>query len=207
MAVNNAEFVRYTKRDHFKPYIPLIKKIVDQGRGISLSEIRDMINSDIVDANLSNKEIKMFISEHFSDSITFCKSERENKSLFVFSSNVGIEDILNSLRSLDSIKSAALDIRRALLDVDFGLNDKFCDADELKDSWKNPQVLEVLLSFFATLFNIKKTSLAKYDFDSGSDPLHDDEKEEDDNPVKIKSIFHIIYYQIHHGRKICPLYI
>ena len=86
-------------------------------------------------------------------------------NLFVFSSTVGIEDVINSLRSLNNIKSGALDIRRALLDVDFGLNDKFCDADELKDSWKNIQVPEVLLSFFATLFNIKKMSLAKYDFD------------------------------------------
>ena len=61
------------------------------------------------------------------------------------------------------------------------------------------------------LFYIRKTSLAKYDFDSHDiDPFFEGEEEvndEDDLSIKIKSIFQMIYYQLHHGRKKCPLHI
>ena len=35
-----------TKRDIFKNHFPFIKSIIDQGRGSSLSAIRDMINQE-----------------------------------------------------------------------------------------------------------------------------------------------------------------
>ena len=56
---------------------------------------------------------------------------------FVFSSSVDIKDVINTFRSINKIKSAAKIIRQSLLQIDFGLQDKFCDAEELKFAWKH----------------------------------------------------------------------
>ena len=70
-------------------------------------------------------------------------------------------DVINTLRSLDSIKSAAKIIRDKLLNIDFGLHDKFCDAEELKLAWRTTKIPDELLAFFSEVFNIKKTVFLK----------------------------------------------
>ena len=59
---------------------------------------------------------------------------------FVFSSSVDIKDVINTFRSINKIKSAAKIIRQALLQIDFGHQDKFCDAEELKFAWKHTKI-------------------------------------------------------------------
>ena len=51
-------------------------------------------------------------------------SDIKNESLFVFSSTINMKDV----------KSAASEIRKSLFSVDFRLDDKFRDAEELKQS-------------------------------------------------------------------------
>ena len=126
----------FTKREIFKNYVYFIREVIDVGKGISISDIRDMINVDFCETDFKNNEIKPFLSEEFGDSIQFSKSEQKNMSTFVFSSSVSISDINNILRSTDNVKTAASEIRKALLEVDFGSDDKFCDDQELRDSWK-----------------------------------------------------------------------
>ena len=113
-----------------------------------MSDIRDMINFDIPETDIKNNEVKLFMGEEFGDSIQYCKSERKNMSTFIFSSSVSVSDVTNVLRSIDNVQNAALDLRKALLAVDFGLDDKFGDEHELKDSWKNTHVPDIVLSFF-----------------------------------------------------------
>ena len=72
----------------------------------------------------------------------------------VFSSSLDISGVINTLRPLDSVKVAAKVIRSKLFNVDFGLQDKFCDAEELKHSLRTTKIPDELLSFFAELFNI-----------------------------------------------------
>ena len=60
----------------------------------------------------------------------------------VFCSSIDITDFINTLQSLDSVKSAAQTIRDKLLNVDFGLQDKFCDAEELKMAWGTTKILD-----------------------------------------------------------------
>ena len=49
------------------------------------------------------------------------------------------------------IKSAALSLRHAILEKPFDLDDKFCDADDLETSWKNPEnfwwIYDILFDF------------------------------------------------------------
>ena len=87
-------------------------------------------------------KVKIFPEEFFGNSIHFCKSDRQNQSSMVFSSSMDITDFINTLQLLDSVKSAEETIRDKLLNVDFGLQDKFCDAEELKMAWGTTKILD-----------------------------------------------------------------
>ena len=50
-----------TKRGIFKSYVHTIKEIIDQGKGITLSDIRDMINFDSSKTDIKNNEVKLFM--------------------------------------------------------------------------------------------------------------------------------------------------
>ena len=76
-----------SKRDIFKCHSEIIRTVLDQGKGLSLTEIRDMINNE-EESNLLNKDIKCFLLEEFGDNIKFCNPERKNESQFVFSSSI-----------------------------------------------------------------------------------------------------------------------
>ena len=111
-----------------------------------------MINRD-GNADLKNNEIKGFLIKEFDDSFSFCDPERKNQSLFkAFSSSIEAQGIINSLQNIDVVKTAAIEIRKSLLDVNFGLENGFCDAYQLKQSSKETNILGVL-SFFAAIFN------------------------------------------------------
>ena len=123
-----------------------------------VSEIRDLINDKNGEHFLSNKEIKLFLSRivWFFDSVF--PSERKNKSLMVFSSEIELQDIVKKMRSLDNIKTAAATIRQSLSNLDFGLDDKFCDAEELKEASRK-KVMPDVLSTFSSLFNLRLRNL------------------------------------------------
>ena len=108
------------------------------------------------------------------------------------------------IRSLDTIKSAAKSIHTALKQVDFKLQDRFCDAEELKQSWLNTKIPDELLTFFSELFDIKKTKLIEeYHNETVSDDVKNDAKN-DQFPrkySKIGSSFQILYYDLHNGYK------
>ena len=93
---------------------------------------------------------------------------------------------------------------------DFGLEDKFCNAQELRESWSNTQIPDILLTLFALLFNINRTILMTEIFEEGNtttfDEGEDDYSESSNDQHKIinlrmKAIFQILYYQVVHCRK------
>ena len=84
-----------------------------------------MINYDNLEIDIKKIKLKAFIVEEFGNNIQFCLSESTNKSQFVYSSSVSVNDAINKLRSLNCIKGAAEHIRKDLLHVDFGLEDRF----------------------------------------------------------------------------------
>ena len=69
------------------------------------------------------------------------------------------------------IKSAPLTIyvpvQSHLLETDLGLQDKFCDANELEQAWNNITIPEPVLTFLSSLCNVNKTHI------QGSDLLSD----------------------------------
>ena len=63
---------------------------------------------------ISNKEVTLFTLEHFQDKIQFCESEQANKPLLAFSSDLEMRDVIQKLRSLNTVKIAAQTIRKYL---------------------------------------------------------------------------------------------
>ena len=118
------------QKEIFILYIDILQTIFNAGTTIFLSEIRDMIN-DESNINIINSEVKNFLTEHFAEKVQFCPSERANKSLFVFSSSICINDVVKCLPFLYTTKNVAEKPRKRFLETDYDLNDKFCDGEDL----------------------------------------------------------------------------
>ena len=118
-----------------------------------------------------------------------------------------ITDFISTLRSLGGVKSAAQTIRDKLLNVDFGLQDKLCDPEELKLAWGMTKIPDELLALFLELFSIK-TMLLK-DYCNEDDEIGKTETDENDvlKSMKIGSLFQIMFYNLRNGIKGTPLHV
>ena len=58
------------------------------------------------------------------------------------------EAVINSLVIINAVKSAVGVIKESLLEVDYNLDDSFCDAQDFKQSWRQTTVPCVLMMFF-----------------------------------------------------------
>ena len=94
-----------------------MQAIFNAGTAISLSEIRDTIN-DGSNMNIINSKVKIVLTEHFAEKIQFCPSERANEPLFVFSSSICANDVVERLHSLDTAKYVAEKLRKSFLEKD-----------------------------------------------------------------------------------------
>ena len=204
-----------SKRLLFLQEVESIKELIDRGFGVPLSEIRDTLNEEYRDSFISNKEVKLFVIEHFGEDIQFICLKRKNESMILFSSKLTVEDVVQEMKSIDIVKDTARMIRQSLNTVEFGLHDKFGDAEELSSSWNRCELPHILTSFFATLFNIPQAILIKSFLDSDNIFECDDEDLNDApfaspqtaRAVKVKSLYQMASYILHNGKKKTPLHV
>ena len=117
------------------------------------------MKNDESNINIINIEVKSFLTEHFAEKIQFCPSKRANEPLFVFSSWICVNDVAKRLRSKEKKKNVSEKLRKIFLEVDFNLNDNFCDGEDLLGSWDNLPLTDEILTFLGTLFNINPSKL------------------------------------------------
>ncbi|KAG8196934.1 hypothetical protein JTE90_027637 [Oedothorax gibbosus] len=196
-----------------------------EGYGFTLTEIRELINELAGGNIIRNNEVKLRLLRYYENEISFSSSNSKNESLMVFSSKLDINEIIERMRKVDNIKTAAKEIREALQKVDFGLTNKFCDSDELITSWMTTEMPDEMLTILSTLLNINKGFLLpnSVNEEAYSDPDQSkmDTKDDDDEydieniatchdkkmSVSAKVIFQILYYSIHRGLKQTPLHL
>ena len=79
--------------------------------------------------------------------------------------------------------------------VSMQLQNKFCDAEELKLAWRTTKIPEEILAFFSELFNTKKTMLLKGYYNE-DDEIDKTETDENDvlKSMKIGALFQIMFY-------------
>ena len=187
-----------SKRHYFNKYVQFLENIIEQGRGITLSEVRDLIKEE-EGVDIFTNEIKLFIKETFGDRIQFCVAERKHQSILVCSPSIIVNDAINLLRNTNVVKEAASKLRHALLNIDFGIDDKFCDSEELKTSWQTIRMPDDLITFEVANDNDEDEN-EQYDVENAIARVH----------FKVSlfhSIFQIPYCNVHRGKKNTPFHI
>ena len=181
----------------------------------------ELVNLSAVCVNDSFDITKCIICQKSTGDKTSSTTNASNKSIMVFS--ISSDKLADHIRTVDPIKECASMIREALDDYDFGLDDKFCDAQDLKTSLSNMPIPEPILNFFGHLFNFNPESYANAAnsvmADNSSDFISDDLNDEgakntsSDSKLSvqhcrmIQSLFQIIFYINHHGQKRTPMHI
>ena len=123
-----------------------------------MSDIRDMLNEK-EEFVFNNSQIKTFLISAFTDEIQFSSYDKVNESQIVFSSKIDIQDIVQILRKINIIKEAKVQVRQGFSLMNFNINIKFCDAEELAETWDNFNIPDEIIAVFSTLFNINAASL------------------------------------------------
>lgn len=88
----------------------------------------------VLTSNLQNCDMKHLIMSHYGDWVTLSPNSRVNELDIFFTSDITVTDLVIKLNNQDIMGEAGTWLRGALLDVDFGLQDSFCDSTELKAS-------------------------------------------------------------------------
>ena len=214
-----------------------VEEGLKEGKSFELSVIRDMLNrqSD-AETTFNNRTVKVYLIRHFGEGIKFLE-QKGSKSMRVYSvDSITPDTAAKQIHSSeDPIKLCANLIRDSFESHNFDLDDRFCDAEDLKQVCSAMKMPEPVLRFFGYLFNFDASS---YDKVAGAvickDMDADDEKDDDsdeDEPefhdtldsdsvqqasdrrlsVKrcrnIQSLFQTMYYVHFQGKKRTPMHI
>lgn len=118
----------------------------------------------------------------------------------VFYAKISLSELVDTVRSTSKIKSCAKELRKTMKNVDFGLENRFCDANDLKEFWDNFKMPQQFVEFFSQFFNIHES---RFNFEK--DSVEQDKF--DTKVLKITCSFQSMYFIMHDGRKRTPLHI
>lgn len=148
------------KKEAWTNIISDIENGLANGNGYELSFVRDAMKKQLQVDNVTNREVKILLTHHFTDQICFSQPKQLNKSELFFSKGVSTENMADKIRVTDPIKECAAIIRQCLLEVDFDLQDRFCDATDLKTSWNAVPIPEPIPC--TTLTQLNSLQVYKY---------------------------------------------
>ena len=142
------------------------------------------------------------------DKIQFWKPCQANQSFINFSSNLSEKHVIQKLQSIYVITLAVMKIRKSLNKFTFNLKNTSCDAKNLKNSWNNVYMPHKLIYFSSYFFNIPQSYLCSYQLDPYNIKDDDDELDFAKRKVmKIKSLYQILYYNLHGEKKKRPFHL
>jgi hypothetical protein len=231
----NSYIKRYTREierqnvSHNKPHkLTVIDTVISEihpalfrGDGFTLSDIRARVTELLdTDDQITNRELKVLLYAKYGESIHFAVPIEANKSTMVFLQSCTAEEMADTIRASDPIHQCADILRSSFMGVDFGLQDKFCDAHDLEVAWKNAIIPPPIVKFFATLFNFDYNEY----FSAVSSHMDNENEVEEGEEVdgngaasktqklsetkrrKMMALFQIMFFIIHNGRKRTPLH-
>ena len=206
--------------EHWCKIEPTILEGLASGKGYSLTDIRHMLNESLPSEHrvIRNSEIKIIMLNRLGDKIKFTCSQSSGKkqSVMVYSNSITVDQLIDSVRE-DPVTQCANILREELMKVDFALDDRFCDAHELRHSWENMVIPDSLKKFFGVLFNVDMSDYQQWLNDNANGEAQNDEADADmedssygitDAKMRqILALFQIMVYDIHRGRKRTPLHV
>ena len=84
---------------------------------------------------------------------------------------------------MNVLQEAAQSLRKAMKNVDYGLDDSFCDSESLKKSWEGTGIPDEWLTFYSSLFGIRRMAMVKEHMTQLSNDIFNCEDDVDDNEV------------------------
>ena len=106
----------------------LMINILKTTNQVDQSHIRSICENDSTFKNL-NRIVKRCLKEHYGDTIQFCQNIRRRDGEMLFSSSCTPDAIASKLKNINVMREAGLHLRDTLQEVDFGLHDKFGEAE------------------------------------------------------------------------------
>ena len=128
------------KLNLFKRAVPYFDALINTGDCCTMSDAVGFTltlaeEGEVLSGTLYNRDMKKLLLDHYGELITIAPNTRANEPDLFFSSTITAANIAVKLKNQDILKEAASQIREALLNVDFGLQDSFCDSNDLRESW------------------------------------------------------------------------
>ncbi len=183
-------------------------KLVD-GTGFTLTDIAAACNEVNRDSSchFTNRDVKLLLTNKFGDRITFMGSRQANKPTLFYLDNVSEADMAEMISCSDPIKEVAKALRETILHQDFDLQDRFCDANDLRKAMNSITIPDDVSLFLSTLLNVESSDILQ-----GEEDNEDTESEAESHTLtskerKLLSLYQIMYYIIHNGKKRTPLHI
>jgi hypothetical protein len=197
-----------TKTKVFNDVADDIDSDLTQGKGYALSDLRNCCNQKLnSENNFSNREIKVLLIHRYGQSVSFSIPLEANKSAMVFLETFSKHELVEKIRGTDPLQQCAAIIRQELLKQDFALQDKFCDAHDLEESWKSIVIPDTILKFFSILFNFhpdhqQMPSIGTNEVDDDSDDAHASSSKS----RKMMALYQTLYFLVHNGKRRTPLH-
>lgn len=204
------------KRNILSQIFDNIMSEIVNGEIFSLSDIIEKAKNLSPNEFLCNRDVRVYIANNYANRITiFNPADRKKSSLF-FYTDLTKEQFAEKLYYRNSIKNTASRIKECCKNVDFNLEDKFCDVLDLKKSWIETKIPPPILIFLSALLGFQEQHfLDRENFDN---PFDFDEDDDDDlnsskrkitvkKYLRINSLFQTIYYIVNNGTKKTPLHV
>ncbi|KAK7079388.1 hypothetical protein SK128_028582, partial [Halocaridina rubra] len=109
------------KKEAWTNIVSDIEKGLTNGNGYELGFVKDAMNKQLEMSSVTNCEVKILLTDHFTDQICFSQPKQLNKYELFFSKGVSPENMADEIRGTDPIRECAAIIRQCLLQVDFDL--------------------------------------------------------------------------------------
>ena len=164
-----------------------IESDMNRGEGFELSVIRDSVNNKLAECGsseqMNNREVRVLLEKYFGNRISFSYPQGANKSLICFTSDTcSAETLAETIRNAEPVKDCANILRDSLLEYDFGLEDRFCGASDMRAAWVNIVIPKPVLDFLKVLFNVDSVHTCS-----------------DAKMKQILSTFQFMFYNVHQG--------
>ena len=93
----------------FHKLIEGTEKDLEQGKGFTLSDLRDKCNISLDSDSIpfSNREIKLLLCQHYGEKVSISSASKANKPSFVFFTKNSKEDMADLIQSINPIKECA----------------------------------------------------------------------------------------------------
>ncbi len=188
----------------------------DMNRGMAFTLTGLKARADCEDVTFKTRDIKLHLQNYFGDKLEIVVPQAQNQSEMVYLNTVvSAKDMASKIRLMDPVKQCAELIRKELKAANFGLDDRFCDAQDLRDSWQSMQIPDILLKFLGILFKFNPKAFNERKLSEDITDENEEDEEEEDKATGVSDIkkrrmlalYQILSYDLNRGKKKTPLHV